>query len=567
MIAQMTPTGTGYSVSGMNLPLALTAGQSQLFNVIFAPQSAGISNGNLAIAIAGSGSTVNVTLTGKGLAVGILTPYPSTLNFGSIQVGNSQQLQEILTNSGGTDIVVTQITPTGVGYMIGGVTLPLALAAGQSQTFNVIFVPQSAGTSTGNLDIVNTGSITTVSVPLTGNGLTSGVLTPNPLSLNFGSVQMGNNQQLQEIMTNSGGTAIVVTQITPTGVGYTIGGVTLPLTLAAGQSQPFNVIFAPLSVGTSTGNLAITNTGSIPTVNLPLTGDGLTAGALIPNPASLNFGNVQVGNNQQFSETLTNSGGINVNISQATISGTGFTMSGLNPPLILTPGQRFTFTVIFAPPARGSDTGTISVVSDASNPNLAIPLVGTGIPAPQGQLAATPTIIDFGNVAIGSYGTQIGTLTATTASVTVSSDTLTGAAFALSGLSLPVTIPPGQHVQFTVTFTPQVGGLASGSVSFGSDASNSPTIESLTGTGASVQHRVDLSWDASASNNVLGYNIYRGDKSGGPYSKINSVLNASTIYSDSTVVDGQTYYYVTTAVSVNEESGDTNEMQAVIPGP
>jgi hypothetical protein len=281
------------------------------------------------------------------------------------------------------------------------------------------------------------------------------------------------------------------------------------------------------------------------------------------------FGNVQVGNNQQLSETLTNSGGVNVHISQATIAGTGFSMSGLNPPLLLTPGQHYTFTVTFTPPATGNDSGNVSVISDASNPSLGIPLSGTGTPVPQGQLAVVPTSMDFGNVAVGTNAQQNGTLNATSASVIVSSGTVSGSTFALGGLSFPVTIPAGQHVQFTVTFTPTGTGVASGSISFASNASNSPTIENLTGTGTPPpQHSVNLSWTASTSQNIIGYNIYRSVKSGGPYSRINSVLNASTLYTDSTVTDGLTYYYVTTAVdSTNVESAYSNQTTAVIPPP
>jgi fibronectin type 3 domain-containing protein len=91
----------------------------------------------------------------------------------------------------------------------------------------------------------------------------------------------------------------------------------------------------------------------------------------------------------------------------------------------------------------------------------------------------------------------------------------------------------------------------------------------LTGTGAPPPtHTVSLSWTASTSQNIIGYNIYRGGTSGGPYSKINSVLDPSTLYTDSAVVDGKTYYYVTSAVnSSNQESGYSNQTTAVIPPP
>jgi len=82
----------------------------------------------------------------------------------------------------------------------------------------------------------------------------------------------------------------------------------------------------------------------------------------------------------------------------------------------------------------------------------------------------------------------------------------------------------------------------------------------------SQRHHVDLMWNASASQDILGYNIYRGNKPGGPYRKINLVLNASTVYTDTSVTDGNTYYYVTTTVnSAKEESAYSNQTLATVP--
>jgi hypothetical protein len=500
---------------------------------------------------------------------GQLTVVPASISFSNVKVGNNQSQPATITNSGASTLTVTQATATGTGFSMVGLSLPVTLATGQSQAFTVIFAPQSTGTINGNLAFVNTGVTPTVNVALSGSEQTAGALAANPLSLKFGSVQMGGNQTLSETVTNSGGSSVTVTQVNATGTGFSVSGASLPLILAAGQTQPLSVTFTPTSAGSSSGSLTIISNASNSNLNVSLSGNGLAAGALTPSPSSIGFGNVQVGNNQQLSETLTNSGGVNVNISQAAVTGTGFSISGLNLPLVLAAGQHYTFAVIYAPQSAGNGTGNVSIISDASNPNLAIPLTGTGTAVAPGQLTVAPTTIDFGSVFVGTNSPQPGTLSATGASVTVSSGIVTGSDFVLSGLSFPVTIPAGQHVQFTVTFTPQGNDVASGSVSFASDASNSPAIESLTGTGTPPPHHtVNLSWTASSSQNIIGYNIYRGVKSGGPYSKINSVLNASTVYSDTTVSDGLTYYYVTTAVnSSNEESVYSNQTQAVIPPP
>ncbi len=80
-------------------------------------------------------------------------------------------------------------------------------------------------------------------------------------------------------------------------------------------------------------------------------------------------------------------------------------------------------------------------------------------------------------------------------------------------------------------------------------------------------HSVDLTWTASKSSNVIGYNVYRKTPSGG-YAKLNSSAIAATKYTDGSVAAGQTYYYVTTAVnSHGYESTYSNEAKVIIPSP
>jgi hypothetical protein len=84
----------------------------------------------------------------------------------------------------------------------------------------------------------------------------------------------------------------------------------------------------------------------------------------------------------------------------------------------------------------------------------------------------------------------------------------------------------------------------------------------------SPAHRVVLSWNASPSIDVVGYNVYRGLNSGGPYSRINSSIANGTTYTDSAVASGTTYYYVVTSVNGNgEESIYSNEASATVPSP
>jgi len=82
---------------------------------------------------------------------------------------------------------------------------------------------------------------------------------------------------------------------------------------------------------------------------------------------------------------------------------------------------------------------------------------------------------------------------------------------------------------------------------------------------ASAEHVVGLSWDASASTDVVGYNVYRGPD-GKSWSKINPSLAASTAYGDSTVANSSSYFYATTAVDEKgNESKKSNLVKAAIP--
>jgi hypothetical protein len=564
-ISQATASGAGFSVSGLTLPVTLAANQNVTFTATFAPTSAGAASGTLSIVSDASNSPLSIPLSGTGLTPGALTANPSSANFGNVTVGNNQTAPVTVTNTGGESVTLSSAVASGSGFSVTGANPPITLSAGQGATFNVIFTPSAAGAASGTLTINSNASNTTLSVPLSGTGVAQGQLGSNPSSFSFGNIQVGTSKSLTGTLTNTGGTSLTISAATASGAGFSLSGLALPLTLNAGQSTSFTVLFTPTTSGGASGSVSITSTGSNPNLSIPLSGTGVTPGTLAANPTSVAFGSVQVGNSTSLSETLTNTGGSTVTISQVSSTAAAFSIGGLTLPLTLTANQSVTFTATFAPTSAGAASGNLSVASSASNSTLNIALSGTGTAA--GQLAVSPASLSFGNVTVGSNSALNGTLTASGASVTVSSASLNNSEFVLSGISLPATLTAGQSATFTVTFTPQTSGATSASLSFSSNASNSPTVQTMTGTGtAPTQHTVDLTWNASSG--AVGYNIYRGTVSGGPYTMINSSLDSTTTYTDSTVVSGQTYYYVATAVnSESEESGYSNQATAVIPSP
>ena len=182
----------------------------------------------------------------------------------------------------------------------------------------------------------------------------------------------------------------------------------------------------------------------------------------------------------------------------------------------------------------------------------------TSSQAPTTQLTVTPASIAVGSVVDGASGTASGTLTAQGGAVTVTAAATNNSAFTVSGLTLPTTIASGNSASFTVTFSPLTPGAETATLTFTSNAQDATTTATLTGTGAAAStHTVSLSWDASSSPNILGYNVYRAAyaTSCGSFSKINTALVTGMLYTDSAVVNGKSYCYASTAVNTsNEES-------------
>jgi hypothetical protein len=299
------------------------------------------------------------------------------------------------------------------------------------------------------------------------------------------------------------------------------------------------------------------------------------AGILTLNPTSISFGSVTVGQTSPvLTTTLTNTGNASLTITNDSISAGDFNWGGKGTCNYntLTPGASCTYSAKFTPTATGTRTGTIMIYSTASDSTVTLPLSGIGAAATSVTLGVSPATLALGSVVVGTTGTASGTLTASGSSVTVSAAGSNNSALTVGGLSLPVTIPAGNSAPFTVTFSPQTTGAVTAALTFTSNAQSSTTVETLTGTGtAAPVHSVNLSWSASTSSNISGYNIYRAAYASacGSFSKINPMLNTGTLYTDSAVVDGVTYCYATTAVNTsNEESGYSNVVPNVqVPAP
>jgi len=212
----------------------------------------------------------------------------------------------------------------------------------------------------------------------------------------------------------------------------------------------------------------------------------LVAGAPVvaPTPTSLTFGSQPVGTTSAAqSVTVNNTGTANTTISVAPSGDFAIAASPVNTCTgSLGAGGNCTFGVTFTPTAMGTRTGSISITDQAANSPQMVGLTGTGTSGGTATLTFTPTSESFTATAVGS--------SSATKTITVKN---TGTA------STPISISPsgdftqtntcgstlnsGSSCTITAGFTPTVTGSISGAITVSDNASNSPQVVSLTGSG------------------------------------------------------------------------------------
>src|SRR2546427_60403 len=228
--------------------------------------------------------------------------------------------------------------------------------------------------------------------------------------LDFGNVSTGTNKTKTITLTNSGSASIRLSRAHVSGSSFKVSGLSLPLTLGPKQNTTFDVVFAPWRTGNITGSVSLVSNDARYTTTIVLSGTGVQRHLWV-NPTSATFGNVGLGNRNPYAFTLTNSGSASVTVSQAHVSGSGLSVGGLSLPLTLTPGQKTTFSVVFAPASRGNITGSVSLVSNALNSPTTIALSGTGVQPLQPQLSVIPPSASCSDVRTANLNTYSFTLT------------------------------------------------------------------------------------------------------------------------------------------------------------
>ncbi|MBZ5560734.1 MAG: choice-of-anchor D domain-containing protein [Acidobacteriia bacterium] len=349
---------------------SIVPGASCTISVAFTPTALGAASGT--ITIVDDAGTQTVTLAGTGSAP--VTFSSSSLNFGTVAIGNTSAIKSVtVTNRLNVPLSFASIVASS-GFAIASTTCGAGIAAGANCSVGVTFTPSAIGSAAGTLTFTDSALTSPQTVSLSGTG--SAPVTFSSTSLSFGTVAIGNTSSVKSVtVTNRQNVALTFASIA-TSAGFAVASSTCGAGIAAGGSCAVGVTFSPTAIGSATGTLTFTDSAmtSPQTVNLSGTGSA----PVTFSSSSLNFGYVTVGTTSSIkSVTLTNRG--NVPLSFASIvASASFAIASSTCGASIAAGASCSVGVTFSPTATGAVTGALTFTDDAATSPQTVGLTGTG---------------------------------------------------------------------------------------------------------------------------------------------------------------------------------------------
>ena len=452
--------------------------------------------------------------------------FPDNLSFASRPIGTTSAAQSIsVIDRGGGTLQITSVAITGTNAGDFAQTNTCGSSVGVKRcTISVTFTPTASGSRSASLSITDNASGSPQTIALSGTG-TGTTLTP-AATPTF-SIPPGTYSSAQTVTisdTTAGATIYYTTNgSTPTASTQYTGAITVSST---------ETIEA---IATASGY----STSPVATATYTITPPAATPSF---SPASGTYTSAQT-----------------VTISDATSGATiYYTTNGSTPT---TASTQYTGAITV------SSSETIEAIATASGYSTS-PVATATYTISLAVVSLSPTSLAFGSQPID----------VTSAAQTITLSNGSSAALSITGLTITGTnasdftqtntcgssLAAGGNCTIEVMFTASHASAESATLSITDNASGSPQTAICTGTGIPD---VILSWGASPSSGVVGYNVYRGTTSGGESSTpLNSTPINGPSYVDTNVTAGVTYYYYVTAVGTDGvQSAPSGETEATVP--
>jgi len=500
----------------MAIPLELQPQKDSVISLAYTPTAPGKDLGSVVLTTnVAEGKQYTINLEGNGVQPDIEVCLPEqakcnddnktelALDFGQTELGKSVGPKQVTVKNAGKyalnvkDAVVLScpwdkpdcafadmVAPSEPEFILDPASISGTYEAGAETTLNVTYKPIGGGATKSALRITNDDADELeVWVILRGTGIAPRLCPQPPVSLDFGSVQIGNHVDKEFTFTSCGTQPLEVTTVafaasnTPE-FSWTDGTAPeAPVTLQPGESMTLKIRYLPVDVGEDIGRVEIESKDpTAPKGYVDLRGEGTEGPTcnLQASPTTLSFVNIKAGSVGKKNVSLTNVGDAPCSVSSiARISGTDKNEFYLDPepayPLAVGAGATVDVTFAYKPLDNTPDNAKWRITSDdPKHPRTDIDLTAT--PAPTGCfLEANPPALNYGLVNLGqskslsftvtNVGTQQCFVQSNKLDPTSSRSFAIGKITGLTGLN--IVLPNGKYT-VEVVYTPRVTQTESG---------------------------------------------------------------------------------------------------------
>jgi len=488
----LTGPDTSSFVFANDCGISLAAGASCTIHGHFTPMVAGPLDAAITISDNAGGSPQTIALTGLGYNTTVSLSATSLL-YGFQEVETSSSSQSVtLTNTGAETLSIASISLTGpnASSFDFANTCGTSLAPGASCTIHGHFAPATTGQLTAVVSIGDTGNGSPQSIAVTGTGYGPTTASLSATSLSFGNETVGATSTSREVaLTNTGNATLYFTSIDVTGPDASsfVFANNCGTSLTGGASCTIHGHFTPAAGGALTAAVVIADSATGSPKSISLSGSGVNPPGTL-SATSLSFGDLEVGTTSASQSVMfTNNGSVALAITSVNVTGADSSSfvfaSDCGSGLVA--GASCTIHGHFTPTSAGLLTAAVTITDSTSGSPQSVSLTGTGYLPTTISLSATS--LSFGNETVGvTSASQQVTLTNTGGSpFAISSIALTGAgasSFVFAN-SCGSSLAAGASCLIHGHFTPAVSGDLTAVVKVTGNASNSPQLVSISGTG------------------------------------------------------------------------------------
>ncbi len=376
LVSRTAVTGD-FNLSDTCVGQTIGVGASCSVEVRFLPSAQGDRTGVLTVYGNVEGGQATATLFGVGTPPGDLVLNPVALSFPSTTISGTSAAQNVTVSNTGGSPVTLQTPVVSADFRMVANTCGASLAPSTGCTVSVAFAPTAGGVRSGSLIVA--GSSGTLTASLTGKAVSPATDGLSPALLVFGIQELGTASAIQQVvLTNSGDVplTLIATQIS-SGDFTAVNG--CGNSLNAHSNCSIAVAYVPKSVGAGSGVLVVGDQFRSQTISLNGTGVAPPGVSVSPS-GTMTFPTTAVGvRSSGQAVTLTNNGGLLLNLDRVALSGDFSMLSGGTCGTNLPAGSACTFLLAFTPSVGGSRTGTLVITDNAPTSPQMLELTGTGV--------------------------------------------------------------------------------------------------------------------------------------------------------------------------------------------